>query len=50
MLIAFFYVLANKRIVFDFNTTHFSGVPDGMTIDADGNLWIALYGGHHVSI
>jgi len=32
------------------NNTDLKGVPDGMTIDTDGNLWIALYGGHHVSI
>ncbi|WP_158534880.1 SMP-30/gluconolactonase/LRE family protein [Mucilaginibacter hurinus] len=25
------------------------GYPDGMTIDAEGMLWIALYGGHGVS-
>src|SRR5690606_23465196 len=24
------------------------GAPDGMTIDADGNLWIALWGGSAV--
>ncbi|XP_011638983.1 regucalcin-like isoform X1 [Pogonomyrmex barbatus] len=41
-------MICNKRIVFDLNTTNFQGVPDGMTIDADGNLWIALFGGHHV--
>ena len=26
------------------------GNPDGMTIDADGHLWIAHYGGSHISV
>lgn len=25
------------------------GYPDGMTIDADGNLWVAHWGGHRIS-
>jgi len=25
-----------------------SGIPDGMTVDAEGNLWIACFGGGHV--
>lgn len=25
------------------------GFPDGMTIDTDGNLWVAFYGGHGVA-
>lgn len=29
-------------------TYNVSGLPDGMTIDADDNLWIALYGGEGV--
>lgn len=41
--------LANKRIVFDLSKTNVKGVPDGMTIDTNGNLWVAVYGGHHVS-
>jgi len=40
--------ICNRRIVFDLSKTDMQGVPDGMTIDADGNLWIALFGGHHV--
>ncbi|XP_011332720.1 regucalcin isoform X2 [Ooceraea biroi] len=40
--------ISNRRIVFDLNKTDLQGVPDGMTIDTDGNLWIALYGGKHV--
>lgn len=44
------YILANKRIAFDMNKTNLIGVPDGMTVDADGNLWIALFGGNQVSM
>ncbi|KYQ54553.1 Regucalcin [Trachymyrmex zeteki] len=40
--------ISNKRIVFDLNNTNLKGLPDGMTIDADGNLWIALFGGSQV--
>ncbi|XP_011881379.1 PREDICTED: regucalcin-like isoform X2 [Vollenhovia emeryi] len=40
--------ISNRRIVFDLNNTDLKGVPDGMTIDTDGNLWIALFGGSHV--
>ncbi|KAG5341758.1 RGN protein, partial [Acromyrmex charruanus] len=40
--------ISNKRIVFDLNKTDLKGLPDGMTIDTDGNLWIALFGGSRV--
>ncbi|XP_018404205.1 PREDICTED: regucalcin-like isoform X2 [Cyphomyrmex costatus] len=40
--------ISNKRIVFDLNKTDLKGLPDGMTIDANGNLWIALFGGSRV--
>ncbi|KAH0946127.1 hypothetical protein HN011_005681 [Eciton burchellii] len=40
--------ISNKKIVFNLNNTDLKGVPDGMTIDTDGNLWIALYGGYHI--
>ncbi|XP_072761934.1 regucalcin-like [Anoplolepis gracilipes] len=40
--------ISNKRIVFDLNKTNMKGVPDGMTIDRKGNLWVAVNGGHHV--
>ncbi|CAL1679218.1 unnamed protein product [Lasius platythorax] len=40
--------ISNKRIVFDLSKTNVKGVPDGMTIDTNGNLWVAVYGGHHV--
>ncbi|CAL7942674.1 unnamed protein product [Xylocopa violacea] len=41
--------ISNKRIVFDLKKNNVSGIPDGMTIDADGNLWVALYGGGGVA-
>lgn len=41
--------ISNKRIVFDFEKNNITeGVPDGMTIDTDGNLWIAVFNGHVV--
>lgn len=47
-LILFF--IANKKIVFDFLKNNIPGLPDGMTIDTNGNLWVAVYGGGGVSI
>jgi sugar lactone lactonase YvrE len=38
--------LANRRRVVDIPAA--AGLPDGMTIDADGCLWVALYGGSAV--
>ena len=37
----------NQRVVIDL--THEQGFADGMTIDAEGMLWIAFYGGWRVS-
>lgn len=37
--------ISNKRIVFDLKKNNVPGLPDGMTIDTDGNLWVALYFG-----
>ena len=37
----------NQRVVIDL--THESGHPDGMTIDEEGMLWIAFYGGWRVA-
>ncbi|KAJ8666826.1 hypothetical protein QAD02_008488 [Eretmocerus hayati] len=37
--------ISKKRIVFDVKKNNLKGLPDGMTIDADGNLWIALFDG-----
>lgn len=37
--------ISNKRVVFDLEKASVKGLPDGMTIDTDGNLWVALFTG-----
>ena len=37
--------ISNKRTVFDLQKKNIPGMPDGMTIDTDGNLWVAVFGG-----
>ena len=37
--------ISNKRTVFDLHEKNIPGMPDGMTVDADGNLWVAIFGG-----
>ena len=37
--------ISNKKIVFDFKKNNIPGLPDGMTIDTDGNLWVAMFNG-----
>ena len=38
--------ITNRRLAF--STEQLPGLPDGMTIDRDGTLWIAFYGGAQV--
>ncbi|CAG0913320.1 unnamed protein product [Notodromas monacha] len=40
--------ISNRRTLFDLVENGFEGSPDGMTIDVDGNLWVALYNGNGV--
>lgn len=40
------YVLKNKRIVISVDKE--VGSPDGMAIDSQGNLWVAMWGGYKV--
>ncbi|XP_014489432.1 PREDICTED: uncharacterized protein LOC106752326 [Dinoponera quadriceps] len=42
--------ISNRRIVFDFNAANIPGEPDGMTIDINGNLWVAVFGGGCVPV
>lgn len=39
---------ANRRSVFTLKKHGLDGFPDGMTIDKDGNLWIAVFNGYKV--
>ncbi|MBP5266271.1 MAG: SMP-30/gluconolactonase/LRE family protein [Lachnospiraceae bacterium] len=36
--------ISNRRVLFEIT----DGVPDGMTIDAEDNLWVAIWGGSRV--
>ncbi|XP_049884815.1 regucalcin-like [Pectinophora gossypiella] len=40
--------IRNRRTLFSFQANNVTGLPDGMTIDTDGNLWIACYDGGKV--
>lgn len=43
----FFFLIENRRTVYDFanhEDVPAGGGPDGMTIDTDGNLWVAVFG------
>ena len=37
--------IRNRKVVFDLEQHGIPGVPDGMTIDTDGNLWVAVFDG-----
>lgn len=39
---------ANPRLVFKFADHGLDGIVDGMTIDTDGNLWVANFDGSQV--
>jgi secreted PhoX family phosphatase len=43
------FISANRRTAFDFEPNGLEGVPDGMTIDTEGKLWVATFGGSQVS-
>jgi len=40
--------ISNRRAVFDMAANKETGFPDGMTIDTNGNLWVAIYNGNKV--
>ncbi|XP_046394029.1 regucalcin-like [Ischnura elegans] len=40
--------ISNRRSIYSLNKDNLKGVPDGMTIDTSGNLWVATYGGGKV--
>jgi gluconolactonase len=41
-------VVANCKNIFTLKKADIPGGPDGMTIDTDGNLWIAIFGGDRI--
>lgn len=42
-------IVANPRTVFSYREHGLQGIVDGMTIDTDGNLWIANFDGSQVT-
>jgi len=41
-------ILGNRRVAFDFKQEEETGIPDGMTIDVNGNIWVACFSGSKV--
>jgi sugar lactone lactonase YvrE len=42
------FYLGNRRCVFDLKANEIESLPDGMTIDVEGNLWLATYRGRKI--
>lgn len=40
--------ISNKKHIFDLKSNGVEGIADGMTIDTDGNLWVANFDGRRV--
>jgi len=40
--------ISNRRPAFDLKKNNITGVPDGMCIDSDGNLWVAVFAGKKI--
>lgn len=40
--------ISNRQVWFSYKANSVLGGPDGMTIDSDGNLWVATFGGSRV--
>jgi gluconolactonase len=40
--------VSNRKVWFTLQQLSIPGIPDGMTIDTDGNLWVAVFGGGRV--
>lgn len=43
--------IGNQRVLVDYEAVGLKDqVPDGMTIDVEGRLWVACFGGAQVSV
>lgn len=40
--------ISNGKSIFNLTENNVGGFPDGMTIDTDGNLWVAVFNGYKV--
>nr|ADK55065.1 luciferin regenerating enzyme [Lampyris turkestanicus] len=40
--------ICNRKVIFDFDKHSIPGIPDGMTIDSEGNLWVAVFDGARI--
>ncbi|EFA03134.2 regucalcin [Tribolium castaneum] len=40
--------ISNRQVLFTLKKHNVTGIADGMTIDTDGNLWVAVFGGNRV--
>ncbi|XP_025830547.1 regucalcin-like [Agrilus planipennis] len=43
-----FKIKGNRQSIFTFDKHNIPGMPDGQTIDSDGNLWVAVFLGSRV--
>lgn len=43
------FISANRCTAFDFKPDGLEGIPDGMTIDTEGKIWVACFGGSKVN-
>jgi len=41
-------IISNGKPIFTLTKHDIEGLPDGMTIDTDGNLWVAIFNGYRV--
>lgn len=42
-------IVGNRQILFDLKNNGVVGLADGMTIDAQNNIWVAVHAGGKVS-
>lgn len=48
-MILLMIIVDEGKVIFDFAAQNVTGVPNGMTVDTEGNLWVACLKSSHVS-